>query len=65
MGAKTSKDEIKILDAKKNPTSVNPKSGKFQTSYNSSGVLPKKDLSKKLEGLFGGNVNQRKPKKKK
>jgi hypothetical protein len=65
MGAKTSKDEIKILDAKKNPTSVNPKSGKFQTSYNSEGMMPKKELSKKLEGLFGGNVSQRKPKKKK
>ena len=64
MGAKTSKDEIKVLQANKNPVSVNPKNKKFQTSYNSSGMMPKKELEKKLGGLFKGEVSQRKSKKK-
>ena len=61
MGAKTSQPEpAKVLQANKNKVSVSPKSGKFQTSYNSGGMMPKKELEKKLGGLFGGNVKTKK-----
>ena len=64
MGAKTSKPELaKVLQATKNPVSSNPKTKKFQTSYNSAGI-PKEELAKKLGGLFKGEVSQNKRKKK-